>query len=137
MNRKDLQSLSRTRLAEAKALLASGHPDGAYYLAGYAIECALKACIAKGTQRHDFPDKILVDRSYTHSIKELVRVANLEEARRAVVTRDRFFERNWDLVLRWSEQSRYLEVDPQRARDLIDAIGHRKHGVMQWLKHYW
>jgi hypothetical protein len=47
MDRKDLQSLSRWRLLEARALLRAGLPNGAYYLAGYSIECALKACIAK------------------------------------------------------------------------------------------
>jgi len=49
VNRRDLQALSRIRLTEAKALLRLGHYDGAYYLAGYAAECALKACIAKLT----------------------------------------------------------------------------------------
>jgi hypothetical protein len=34
VNRKDLQLLARTRLAEAKALMGAGFPDGAYYLAG-------------------------------------------------------------------------------------------------------
>jgi len=42
VNRKDLQNLARMRLAEANALLTAGLPDGAYYLAGYAVECALR-----------------------------------------------------------------------------------------------
>jgi HEPN domain-containing protein len=49
MTRKDLQKLAAIRLKEAKLLLAANAPDGAYYLAGYAVECALKACIAKAT----------------------------------------------------------------------------------------
>ena len=49
VDRKDLQELSKVRLKEATALLKLGLFDGAYYLAGYAVECALKACIAKGT----------------------------------------------------------------------------------------
>lgn len=57
MDRKDLQELSKVRLKEATALLKLGLFDGAYYLAGYAVECALKACIAKGTQRGEFPDR--------------------------------------------------------------------------------
>jgi hypothetical protein len=40
MDRKDLRALSRVRLSEASALLKAGLPDGAYYLAGYAVECA-------------------------------------------------------------------------------------------------
>jgi HEPN domain-containing protein len=53
MNREDFQQLAESRLKEARALLTAELPDGAYYLAGYAIECALKACIAKRTQQHD------------------------------------------------------------------------------------
>jgi len=33
---------------------------GAYYLMGYAIECAFKAAISKQIKEHDFPDKKLV-----------------------------------------------------------------------------
>ncbi len=63
-------------------MLKLGLFDGAYYLADYAVECALKACIAKGTQRGDFPDKKTVDSSYTHNLNDLIKVARLEEARR-------------------------------------------------------
>jgi hypothetical protein len=38
MDRKDLQELSRVRLKEATALLQPGLFDGAYHLAGYAVE---------------------------------------------------------------------------------------------------
>ncbi len=53
MNRTDLQKLSNIRIREAKVLFAAGEHSGAYYLAGYAIECALKACFAKGVKRYD------------------------------------------------------------------------------------
>ncbi len=41
-DRKDLQELSKVRLKEATALLKLGLFDGACYLAGYSVECALK-----------------------------------------------------------------------------------------------
>jgi HEPN domain-containing protein len=44
MNRDDFQQLADVRIAEAAVLLAQGNYDGAYYLAGYAVECGLKAC---------------------------------------------------------------------------------------------
>ena len=47
ISRSDFQWLAKTRIREAKALLDNGLFDGAYYLAGYAVECALKACIVK------------------------------------------------------------------------------------------
>jgi HEPN domain-containing protein len=56
MNRYDFQKLARIRLEEAKVLLRHGKYEGCYYLCGYAVEFALKACIAKMTERYDFPD---------------------------------------------------------------------------------
>ena len=78
MNRAELQELSRIRFSEAKSLLRAGFADGAYYLAGYSVECGLKACIAKSTRRFDFPDKRSVEASHTHNLKDLVKVANME-----------------------------------------------------------
>jgi HEPN domain-containing protein len=77
---RELQALSQIRLREARALARLGMHDGAYYLAGYCIECALKACIAKATQRRDFPDKRKAEASFTHSFKELLKVAGLVRA---------------------------------------------------------
>ncbi|MBI0577948.1 HEPN domain-containing protein [Neobacillus cucumis] len=49
-------------MKDAKVLLDHECYDGAYYLSGYVIECALKACIAKYTKEFDFPDKKLIDK---------------------------------------------------------------------------
>ena len=98
MNRADFQQLAELRLREAKALLASGFPDGAYYLAGYAIECALKACIAKRTQEHDFPDKKLVNESHTHNLTELMRLAELNSELKLAMQADVKFENRWTTV---------------------------------------
>jgi hypothetical protein len=43
MNRSDFQQLAELRLRESRSLLAAGFPEGAYYLAGYSVECAFKA----------------------------------------------------------------------------------------------
>jgi HEPN domain-containing protein len=78
MDRKDFRALSRVWLSEATALLNAGLPDGAYYLAGYAVECALKACIAKETQRYEFPEKKIWRRasvSIGGSAQSLIRAA--------------------------------------------------------------
>jgi HEPN domain-containing protein len=137
VNRRDLQFLARTRLAEAKTLLRAGHPDGAYYLAGYAVECALKASIARAVRRHDFPDKKSVDASHTHNLRDLAKVANLELAHLEESKRDREFRNNWDVVRQWSEQNRYRRMDSGMAEALLDAIGDRKHGVMAWITRHW
>jgi hypothetical protein len=46
MLRRDFQTLSAVRSREAKALAQVGLYDGAYYLGGLAVECALKSKIA-------------------------------------------------------------------------------------------
>jgi len=137
MDRKDLQSLSRWRLLEAKALLRAGLPNGAYYLAGYSVECALKACIAKSTRRYDFPDKQRVDASYTHSLRELVKLAGLEKGLADLKKEDKDFKKSWELVESWREVSRYEVHTSAEAGELIEAIGARNHGVIRWIKLFW
>src|SRR5271170_3820973 len=77
--RKDFQRLAELRAKEAATLARTGSPQGAYYLAGFAVECALKACIAKKTRRHDFPaDKDYAGKVYTHNLDQLLKLAHLE-----------------------------------------------------------
>jgi len=91
------QQLAELRLTEAQALFATGHPDGAYYLAGYAVECALKACIAKRTQLHDFPEKKLVNDSHTHDLGKLLQLAELKTELDAILDTDPVMRSNLEL----------------------------------------
>jgi hypothetical protein len=50
-NRREFQQLARMRLRDARVLMRHGNLEAAYYLTGRAVECAVKACIAKGTKR--------------------------------------------------------------------------------------
>jgi hypothetical protein len=111
--------------------------DGAYYLAGYCIECALKACISKATVRHEFPDKKKVDLSYTHSLRGLLGVADLEKALVQESKRDAVFRNYWDLVQSWSEHSRYSTTSSETAKKLVEAVGDRNHGILRWIKLHW
>jgi HEPN domain-containing protein len=137
VDRTDLQALSKIRAKEAKALLDAGLHDGAFYLAGYAVECALKACIAKSTRKHEFPDKDRVNKSYTHSLVELIRLAGLRETHDARMKSDPAFRDNWLIVVSWSEDSRYLRNTAEKAQGLVNAVGNPKSGILAWLRHYW
>ena len=137
MNRKEFQHLSDVRLREAKVLLRAGLYDGAYYLGGYAVECALKACIAKRTNRHEFPDKKRAEASYTHRLKDLLVAAGLENEHSVHLASDKRFSDNWDVVARWSEQKRYTINQTDEACKLLIAIGQRDYGVLTWLKRRW
>ena len=136
MNRNDFQRLAGTRIREAKALFKAGEFSGAYYLAGYAVECALKACYAKSVQRHDFPDK-RVRQVFTHDPVELTRLAGLNDELQMAVRSSRNFAAAWEVVCKWSEDSRYTVSARQDAEALFDAINRRKDGVLPWVKRYW
>ena len=137
MNRSDFQKLSELRLKEAKALLAAGFPKGAYYLAGYSVECALKACIAKKTQQHDFPDKKLAEKSYTHDVEKLVDAAGLSDLLKSALVLDEGLKLNWEAVREWSEQSRYEMRSAQDATTLLSATADRQGGVLPWIQRHW
>lgn len=137
MNRKDFQSLSTARLREARALFGLKHYSGAYYLAGYAVECALKACIAKQTRRYDFPDKKTTQASYSHDLSGLAVAARLDATFRQRASRDKLFEANWNLIKAWSEESRYRTTNKSDCGALLDAIMEEQHGVLPWLEQLW
>jgi HEPN domain len=135
--RRELQSLANIRLREAQALLRARQFSGAYYLAGYTIECALKACIAKQFKRYEFPEKKIVNDSWTHDLRKLVLLAKIDEARVERASGDDIFRRNWEIVTSWSEDSRYRTVDQASCRAFLDAIMEEHHGLLPWIKQLW
>jgi hypothetical protein len=137
MNRSDLQRLSNARIREAKILFAAGEYSGAYYLAGYAVECALKACIAKATQRFDFPDKVRVNGSYSHKLADLLKIANLTADLEQAVQVNGKLGASWNVVSNWSEQSRYVICSGSDADAMIKAVGKLRDGVIPWIKRRW
>ena len=138
MNRADFQQLAMMRIAEAQALLAAGFPAGAYYLAGYAVECAIKSCIAKNVQQFDFPDKDRVNQSYSHNLVQLLRAANLEDDFDDAISKNQAFGIAWKEVKDWSESSRYDPTTPTtKAANLIAAITDPANGVLPWLVQRW
>ncbi|MEG4985581.1 MULTISPECIES: HEPN domain-containing protein [unclassified Microcoleus] len=136
MNRQDLQNLALTRLEEVEVLLNNHKYSGAYYLSGYVIECALKACIAKQTQEFDFPDKKNVMDSYTHDLEKLVKVAKLDKELKSLLD-DPNFSLRWSMIKDWSEESRYQTHSQQKALDIYLAITDPTHGVLQWLQQHY
>jgi HEPN domain-containing protein len=137
MNRTDLQHLAQERAREAETLLNAGHWSGSYYLIGYAVECALKACIAKLTKEYDFPDKDRALKCFTHKIEVLVEVAVLEDRRKADVVANPVRRDNWVIIKDWNEQARYKRWTEAKARELFTAITDTTNGVLPWIMGHW
>lgn len=136
-NRKDFQRLARMRLGDARVLIRHRNFEGAYYLTGLAVECAVKACIARNTKRHDFPPNQNAIRDiYSHELVKLIAVAKLQPALDADRVKNKALAGNWDLVLKdWNNNSRY-SIGGLNAKDLYRAVAGRN-GVMQWLRRRW
>jgi len=136
-NRREFQKLARMRLSDARALINSGNLEGAYYLSGLAVECALKACIAKNTKRNDFPPNLNIIRDiYSHDLSKLIVAANLQMALDADRRKNTALDNKWTLVIRnWNVNSRYA-VGGLNARDLYRAVA-GINGGMQWLRQRW
>ena len=133
----DFRVVARRRLDEAKVLQAAGQSSGAYYLARYAIERALKACVLKTMKRYHMPDKKVVVDSHTHDLSQLVTLAGLEGIRVRHARSNAKFALNWAVVKDWNEASRYETWSTQEAADLLQAIDQRGSGVFSWTKKHW
>jgi len=133
----DLRSLAAMRLLDAKVLLEQAQWSGAYYLAGYAVECGLKACIAREFGKYQMPNLGLVKDSHIHDLERLINIAKLKSELDLAIASDQSFALNWTLVKDWKETSRYAIWTEDDARDLFDAISQRGHGVFRWVKQQW
>ncbi len=136
-NRQEFQQLARMRLSDARVLIKAGKFEGAYYLTGLAVECALKACIAKNTKNNDFPPNQNAIRDiYSHDLGKLISAAKLHAALDADRRKNASLGNKWDVVIKdWNINSRY-SVGGLNARDLYRAVAGRN-GVMQWLRQRW
>ena len=119
-------------------LLSAGKWDGAYYLAGYAVELALKACVIKTLMATDaFPESAFSKNCYTHDIEKLVRLAKLEGPRKLATDGDPVLKSYWAYVPNWSEEKRYYRISQTEAEELYRAIADSSHGVLPWIKTQW
>jgi HEPN domain-containing protein len=137
ISRDDLQALAASKLQDAKLLLRRGRDSSAYYLAGYAVEFALKAVIARQIERHVLPEPGFLREVYHHDLERLVGAANLRVELDRVRRADTKFDANWAVVRKWSVESRYEVIDRQRSVTMIKAVGESSAGILPWLQKYW
>jgi hypothetical protein len=136
VTRREFQRLAELRAGEALILAQNRKEQGAYYLAGYAVECALKACIAKQTRRNEFPLKPDYARKvYSHDLEELLRLAGLQLQLQNDMQSNSALAINWNMVLDWNEEKRYV-VSGLKGRDLCSAVT-GPNGVLTWIKQHW
>ncbi|WP_336069952.1 HEPN domain-containing protein [Nitratireductor rhodophyticola] len=137
MKRLDLRRLARAKLGDAKLLLEHGRASNAYYLSGYAIELALKACIAKQISEDTIPDKNFIKNVYSHDFPTLAGLAGLSRELKNEIARDLSFSANWAITCEWLPDARYKSYTSFEAQTLVEAVEHSDHGVLKWIRRFW
>jgi hypothetical protein len=142
VNRAELQRLAIERIDDAKVLLAAGRWSGAYYLVGYAVECALKSCILHHLERTGmiFRDRKYLQKlanSWTHELDTLLDLAGLTSTFGTALGANPALLGFWGVAKDWKETSRYESKVEAEARNLFEAVTHDPDGVLKWLQAHW
>jgi hypothetical protein len=134
-----LQQLAADRIHEAAILLDAGCWSGAFYLAGYAVECALKSCIITYINQTGvlFKNKKWAQDCWTHDLAQLLQQAGLDAEWKIAAAVNPTLSGNWMVVKDWNEQARYEQKTESQARRLYDAITDSKDGVLKWIQMHW
>jgi hypothetical protein len=137
LTKSDLETLADTRLGDATQLFNAARFSAAYYLAGYAVELGIKACIADVFQADVIPDKSFVNAIHTHKLDDLLGLAGVRKQLQDDMKTNPVLAAAWGVASKWTEASRYVMWDQFAAASMISAIGDPNHGVLQWLKKHW
>ena len=142
----EFQTLADKRLAEAKTLHSAGHYEAAFYLAGYAVECGLKAAICKTLRIDIFNQSSELHKPFkTHRLDNLIVLAGLSKqlAEDVATDTDLSFAANSfvnapsgvDRWQSWSEEVRYnVAACPSvRCNDFVNSVDR----FLIWLRIHW
>lgn len=111
--------------------------SGVYYLSGYVLESGLKSCFVRQFRANTMPDRVTVNAGHTHKLDALVKLSDLDRHLDAEIAADPVFLTNWLVAKDWTEASRYDIWSETDARDLLEAVSNRRHGVFRWVRKHW
>lgn len=137
MRHADLQRMADRNIESAQILFDANNWSNSYYLAGYAIELALKSIISRKFAPDTIPDKSLVNSIYTHKVKDLLGLSGLKTEFELAMKADSLLGSNWAICSEWTPECRYQDKSDAEAFDLLNAITDAKHWVLPWIKVRW
>lgn len=132
----ELTNLARSRLDEARALFDVKKYDAAYYLAGYAVELAIKAKICQIFKWPEFPPSPQIPK-YCKDIsdilyKQLVKTHDLEMLSGMIfclsgtTTENEMNKANliheWKTIIEWDPEDRYQKLGSKTELDTNEMI---------------
>lgn len=140
----ELKSLADERISEAEILSANAKHEGVFYLAGYAIEFALKAVICNRLDSEIFDKQVHSDRKgisqkamnafMTHNLKDLLTLAGLKRQLEIDRLIDGSLAGAWSDVSNWNEQRRY---DSGCSGVIACEFLSNSKIILIWIKQHW
>jgi HEPN domain-containing protein len=140
VTRSEWRRTAESRLRDAAALLKARRWSAAYYLAGYAVECGLKACVVARVRKDldvIFRDRRFSEKCWTHDYNELFILAELKTEWDANTAANKDLKDNWEVAKNWRETARYQRKSRGEAEQLYQAIADPANGVLPWIKNHW
>ncbi len=143
-NNLDLKKITKSRLKSVKILIPSGDYEGAVYMMGYVLECALKALICKRLNLSKYPDEKgeIAKFFKTHKFDPLLILSGLSntfslngDLAKAQNWSDftKYYPDDWP-IMRYENHSNWDEVMVKAMyTNLIDS----KHGILTVIKKRW
>lgn len=132
--------MAQLRLDESSLLLDQNFCTGAHYIAGYAVEFAIKAVICKRLNVEIFDDELLdipkeVSKSFKiHNLRNLIILSGLQQELKKLIKEDSEIAKAWTIVSEWNEQQRYkLDCEKATALRFLNAVKI----VIRWIKTHW
>jgi hypothetical protein len=119
MSPRDLRSLATDRIEDARVLFDSGRVAGSMYLAGYAIECSLKARICDSLGWEELRSDGAYRSMKTHDLVFLLSFTGRES--QVLSTAHLSY---WSLVTKWRPEMRYehaAATSQSDAEAMLDA----------------
>lgn len=115
-NKRQLRELSDQRTKDAKCLLENRRFNGAKYMAGFVVECLLKAAICEG-ELSERRQQLL----YSHDLEGLLR-ESVDATNR--INDNQRYQSAFSLVAQWSVALRYQSklVDRDDAQDFYEKV---------------
>ena len=136
----DLKKITNARLKAVKSLKESGDYDTAYYIIGYALECALKSVICKTLNFDNYPDMDgmgkKVETFKTHSFDLLLALSGMEKDFTLNAPAERAY--NWSQFTKaWVIDSRYQPIGIRTKEEIermIKMLEENENGILYWIE---
>ena len=140
----ELKSLADERISEAEILSGNAKHEGVFYLAGYAIEFALKAVTCKrlGVEIYDkevdnaakgLSQKAL-NAFMTHNLTDLLTLSGLKVKFELDKATNSGLTKAWSELSRWNEQRRY---DSGCSEVVANNFLRSSNTLLTWIKQHW